>query len=190
MNDYVPLLSKLMNISEEESQVQFEDMFNDVVEESVNGSTHELEFTDGGQLILLGVFNPKYKVYLNKIKEEGVTEKDIHSWWDMEDYERRMMLKIDDLMKATLFIKATTDDGMSPEEASKLVRKFHVYFGSPEDTKFASGEDRNLPFELKNRINNYINRRINTDPEVYATELQNFTSFNAFVRSKIKEGVL
>ncbi len=42
-----------------------------------------------------------------------------------------------------------TCQGMTPEQARAQTRKVHPFFGDPDDTSVASGEDRPVPVELK-----------------------------------------
>lgn len=77
---------------------------------------------------------------------------------------------------------------MSFEEAAVKVRKSYPMYGDPEDTSNTSGEDRPLPYELKNRVNNYIEKKALSDPEGMKTQLEQSSSFNALARDEIRKG--
>jgi hypothetical protein len=59
-------------------------------------------------------------------------------------------------------------------------------YGDPADTSHRSGDDRPLPYELKDRINRYIEKRRLHDPEAYKQDIQISSSFNALVRKEIR----
>jgi len=45
-----------------------------------------------------------------------------------------------------------------------------------------------LPFELKDRINIYTQKRSQTDPEKFKNEIAESSSFNALIRKEIRNG--
>jgi len=45
-----------------------------------------------------------------------------------------------------------------------------------------------LPFELKDRINIYIEKRAKSDPEKYKKDIESSSTFNALVRKEIQGG--
>jgi hypothetical protein len=69
--------------------------------------------------------------------------------------------------------------------AAKKVRKFHPMYGDPDDTMHTKGDDRPLPYELKNRINIYIEKRAQKDPDKYKKEIENSSTFNSLIRREI-----
>jgi hypothetical protein len=42
--------------------------------------------------------------------------------------------------------------------------------------------------ELRNRVNGYIEKRSETDPEEYKKEIEKSTTFNSLVRGEIRKG--
>ena len=51
-------------------------------------------------------------------------------------------------------------------------------------------EDKPLPFELKDRVNKYIERRTREGAESYKRDINRSSSFNALVRQEIRAGRL
>lgn len=107
----------------------------------------------------------------------------------MPDLERRLMLKDDDLSRMAAFMHHV-EQGTRTEEAAVEVKKFHPIYGDPNDTGKSSGDDRPLPYELKDRINRYIEMRVKQGADSYKADLEASSSFNALVRGKIKKGNL
>jgi len=130
----------------------------------------------------------KYKSMLAKLRGEGVKDEDIRQWWNMHDLERRMMQKADLMDRAALFLKLREEDGLTVEEAVKRVGRSFPIFGDPDDTTLSTGEDRPLPYELKDRINIYIEKRSQTDQKQFKREVKEASSFNALVRKEIEKG--
>ena len=108
----------------------------------------------------------------------------------MHDLERRILLKVDDVSIHSLFTKLREQDGLSEDEAAKGMRKGYPLFGDPDDTSHATGEDRPLPYELKNRINIFVQKRLQKDPEKFKKEIKESSTFNALVREEVKKGNL
>jgi len=68
------------------------------------------------------------------------------------------------------------------------MRKRYPLFGDPDDTSQSTGEDRPLPYELKNRINIFVQKRLQKDPETFKNEIEGSSTFNALVREEVKKG--
>lgn len=130
----------------------------------------------------------KYKSMLAKLRSEGVRDEDIRFWWNMHDLERRMMQKADFMDRFALFLKFREEDMLTEEQAGKRVGESFPIFGDPDDTTLSTGEDRPLPYELKDRINIYVEKRSQTDPKQFKREIEVSSSFNALVRKEIKKG--
>lgn len=131
----------------------------------------------------------KLRQNLHNKRAEGVQNKDIQWGWNLNDIERRMMLAIDDINK-TYLAESFVNQGMSKKEAVEKVRKYQPFYGNPEDDTHISGADRLLPYELKDKINKYVEKRYKSDRENYKKDLENASTFNALVRKEIKKGKL
>ena len=51
-------------------------------------------------------------------------------------------------------------------------------------------EDNHLPPELKRRIDRYIEKRREADPDAFQKEMESFSTFNALPRKEIQNGNL
>ena len=71
-----------------------------------------------------------------------------------------------------------------------MVCKFHPIYGDSNDNSQSSGDDRPLPFELKDRINIYIEKRAGKGSEEYKREMESSSSFNALIRKEMRAGKL
>jgi len=127
------------------------------------------------------------KSMLAKRRKEGVRDEDIRWWWNKHPLERKMMLKVDDVIKLSEFTRIQKEEGLNEEEAAKKVRKFHVIYGEPDDTTHTVGDDRPLPEELKDRIDIYIEKQT-TNQEKYKKEIEESSTLNALLRKEIKKG--
>jgi len=171
------------------------------IEESKKEGTYYLP-QNLGDIILgdAGSDNPTIKKIaesirqkLPKKKAEGVKDEDIRWWWNLNDIERRIMLQVDDNIRGGTFIfelKKSNESSKekAAEKAARKVRKFHPFYGDPDDTTHTTGEDRPLPYELKDRINIYIEKRVGDNSEKYKNEVEQSSSFNALIRKEIKAG--
>ena len=63
-------------------------------------------------------------------------------------------------------------------------------YGDPDDTMHTKGNDRPLPYELKDRINIYVEKCKKKDPDKLKKDIENSSTFNSLIRNEIKNGNL
>ncbi len=202
LDQYSQMMS-MMGMSSSEAKKMAGDMLDQAIEESKKEGTYYLP-QNLGDIILgdAGSDNPTIKKIaesirqkLPKKKAEGVKEEDVRWWWNLNDIERRIMLKQDDVARVTLFMSELEKSNEPSKEkaadkAAAQVRKFHPTYGDPDDTTHTTGDDRPLPYELKDRINIYIEKRARENSEKYKKEIERSSTFNALIRKEIKVGNL
>lgn len=108
----------------------------------------------------------------------------------MHDLERRMMLAVDNISRLALFKKLRQENGFDEKASAERVRKSFPIFGDPDDTIHTTGDDRPLPYELKNRVNIYVERRSLTDQVKFKREIEESSTVNVLIRKEIKNGNL
>lgn len=192
---YASTISVARAISESEARKTAEDMLKQAIEESKEEGTYHLPHTFGD--IILGSARTDHHAIRNlaeemrnnipKKKAEGVRDEDIRWWWNLNDIERRIMVKVDDVARTALFLHEL-DLGEDPPEAAAKVRKFHPMYGDPDDTTHTKGDDRPLPYELKDRINTYVEKRGKANPDGFKREVEASSTYNALVRREIRTG--
>jgi len=128
-----------------------------------------------------------YKKYIDVRKKEGVIESDIRSWWDLHYLERAFIQELDNSFRLVAAL-INREKGLSGEESAKLIRRIFITYGDPNDTSHAIGDNRPLPYELKDRINKYIEKRTRENPTAFKNEIQNYETYNALIRAEIKKG--
>jgi len=177
----------MMGVSSSHAKTIFHDMLKQIKEESENEGTSNLPQDFGDILLERESTNERTKSMLAKKRNEGVKDEDMRWWWNMYDIERRMMLKVDEFHRLALFEKLQ-EENLSAEEAAERVRKSFPIFGDPDDTTNATGKDKPLPYELKDRINIYIEKRSKTNPEQFKREVEQSSTVNCLIRREIEKG--
>ena len=170
-----------------DSRKMTEDILDQVVENSKKEGHYNLK--NVGDTLLekeksSGQINPNFE----SKRKEGVKDEDIRWWFNLNDVERRMMLKIDEFHKMSLFAKEK-ESGKTDNEADAVVRKYHPLYGDLRDETHGSGDKRPLPLELKDRINIYIEKQ-GTDNSEFKKKIESSSTFNALIRKEIREGNL
>jgi len=178
---YVSMFQEIVGMSPSQAKSAFHDIIQEAKEESLKEDSPDLPENVGGFLL-------EKKSILAKKRNEGVRDQDIRWWFNMHDLERRILLKVDDVSMRSLFTKLREQDGLSEDEAAKGIRKGYPVFGDPDDTSHSTGEDRPLPYELKNRINIFVQKRLQKDPEKFKKQIEESSTFNALVREEVKKG--
>lgn len=178
------------------------DMLNKAIEKSKEARTYYLPHNFGN--IMLGIEKAEqpniekvaeiFRRILPQKRAEGVRDEDIRWWWNLNDVERQMMLSVDEFFRLALFINEVKS-GKTDKDAGKTVWEAHpIYTNGDPDTKPERApfelkrEDFPLPIELKDRVNRYIEKRAEDNPEKVKQDLKGFSTFNAFVRKEIKAG--
>ena len=186
---YIPQLMEVMDISLPQAQVTFIRLLEQARHESSDLGTARLPEDYGNVLLSLETEDEKIRSTLASKRKEGVTNEDIRWWWNMHDLERRMMLKVDEQRRTTEYLRYR-QAGLSKDEAGGRVRRYYPSYGAPDDLPEFNLEDNHLPPELKRRIDRYIERRREVDPDAFEEEMERSSTFNALVRKEIQNGNL
>jgi len=186
---YVDMYVSAKGLSPSEARKTIRTFIQQAKEEAQREGTADLPQNFGDELLAIESTDEKVKAMFSNVRKEGVTDEDIRWWWNMPDLERRLMLKEDENSRIAAFMHHT-DQGLSGEEAAVRVKKFNAMYGDPNDTSKSSGDDRPLPFELKDRINRYIEMRAEQGADSFKADLEATSSFNALVRLEMRNGKL
>lgn len=166
-----------------------QEMLDKAIDDSKKEGMYNLPSNLGDTFLKREKTEEAVKEKFRKKREEGVKDNDIRWWFNLNDIERRMILKVDELNRMVLFMEVIKQ-GKTEAEADSIVRKAHPIYGDLNDERLVKGDDRPLPFELKDRINIYIQKRFENDSEQYKREIEGASTFNALVRKEIKAGKL
>jgi len=185
---YVPMFQTMMGMAPSQAKSTFHDLYKQAEEEAKKEGSLNLPLNLGDILLEKELSDKKTKSMLSKRRNEGVRDEDIRWWMNRHELDRKMMMKVDDIHKFAMYRQLREEEHLSEEEALKEVKKYFPVFGDPDDTSTSAGDDRPLPFELKDRINIYIEKRSQSDPERYKEEIEKSSSFNALIRNEINKG--
>jgi hypothetical protein len=131
--------------------------------------------------------DPAMRAKLEAKRADGVTDADIRWWWNLHDLERRMMALDDDNSKVAFIIHKTREQGLTVEQAAAELRRSMPIYGDPADTRRTTGDDRPLPYELKDRVNRWLQTKM-PDPDRFRRQLAQATTYNALVRAELRAG--
>ena len=184
---YIPMFQTMMGMSKSQAKSTFRQLLKQAKKDSEIEGTSNLPLNYGDIRLEKESTNEAIKSILTKVRNEGATNEDIRWWWNMHDLERRMMVAVDEISRMALFTKCL-EEGMKESEAAAKVRKHHPIFGDPDDNTHTTGNDRPLPIELKDRINIYVERRSETDPQQFKRAIEESSSVNALIRKEIEKG--
>ena len=185
---YVPIFQTLMGMPLSQAKSTFRKLYKQAIDEAKAEGTINLPPNLGDVVLEKEASDHKTRLMLEKRRKEGVKTQDIKWWMNRHELDRKMMMKADDMSKLALFIKLKEEDGYSGTEAATRVKKFFPIYGDPDDTSTSTGDDRPLPFELKDRINIYIEKTSHSDPNGCKKKIEKSSSFNALIRKEIKNG--
>ncbi|MDE0207461.1 MAG: hypothetical protein OXP66_15725 [Candidatus Tectomicrobia bacterium] len=131
-----------------------------------------------------------------RLREEGVTDGDIRTWWNLPDIEARMTIAADNNAHMARVLNEIAegrayDSGNTSAVAMAMVavRKAFPLYGDPDDTRNTTGDDRPLPYELKDRVNRYIERQASSFA-LGELGTSSASTFNTLVRREIRAGNL
>lgn len=185
---YVPMFQETRGMSLPQAKSTFRDLLEKAKEEIREKGVSDLPQNFGDVLLEKESTNEQIKSFLEKRRKEGVKDQDIRWWLNMHNLEKGMIFQVDNLDRFAFFLNLTEEDGFSSDEATKRVRKFHPIYGDPDDTSVTTGEDRPLMDELRDRVNTYVMKKNQADPEKFKKDIEESSTFNAFIRKEIKKG--
>ena len=107
----------------------------------------------------------------------------------MDGLERCMMCATDENARLARFVSSREEAGLTAQEAAAEVNRYHPLYGDMSRPTDPHGDDRPLPFELKDRINKWLMKKMG-DAEGVRRQLGSVSSFNALVRKEIRAGNL
>jgi len=126
---------------------------------------------------------------VEKARRNGVRDEDISNYWNMKEWERRLLIWYDNIFRIAGYEKFL-NEGLSEDLAVKKLNKSFPYYGDPDDSSKCSGEDRPLPYEIKDRVNSYMIKCGFSNFEEIEAKLRNYSSVNAFIRAEMRKGAL
>ncbi len=162
-----------------------EDFLDKAIEDSKKAGRYNLRNV-GDTLLEKEKSSGQVNLNFENKRKEGVRDEDIRWWFNLNDIERMMMLKIDEFHRLALFIKEKEKE-KTDDEASATVRKYHPIYGDLNDETHGSGDNRPLPLELKDRINIYIEKQGINNSE-FKKQIDSFPTLNALIRKEIRVG--
>ncbi len=186
-DEYVPKLQMMMNLSLSQAKRVFRELLHKAKEESLDEGTADLPQNFGDILLEKESTDGKIKSWLAMKRNEGVRDEDIRNWWNKHDLERRIALELDGLNRSTHFLKLKEENSLNEKEAERRIEKLFPSFGDPNEPSLTTGDDRPLPYELKERVERYL-EKASTGPGDCRREAEQSSTINAFVRREIKRG--
>jgi hypothetical protein len=186
---YAKMYQHFLGMSMNDFRVAARDLISAAKKELKRSGTDKAPHRRGDQLLADESTDPSIRENFAKIRTEGVTDEDIRWFYDLPPIERVVLEMIDQEIQMAHLL-SNLDKGMTEQEAGASVRKYHPIYGDPMNTTYTTGDDRPLPPELFNRVNNYRWERIHKDPDQYKRDLQQFSTFNALIRQEIRNGRL
>jgi hypothetical protein len=187
---YVPFFQQSMGMPENYAQEIFKAIIKEQKEVAEREGTDKFPEKFGEVLLIQEKADPDVREAFGQKRAEGVTDNDILLWWNMHDLERRMVIKVDEMNRTILFEKLVQKDKVEEEKAAGIVAKHYPIYGDPDFQVFGTKEDRPLPFELKWRVNRYVNTQNQKDANKFQEELDAASSFNALLRKALEKGEL
>ncbi len=186
-NLYVPMF-QMMGMTAAQAKSTFRDLYRQAESEAKAEGSINLPTNLGDILLEKEGSRQETQSMLAKRRKEGARDEDIKWWMNRHELDRKMMIKVDEMSRLALFSKLRGEDQLSEEEAARQVTKYFPIYGDPDDTSTSGGDDRPLPFELKDRINLYIQERSQREPAKYKKDITESSSFNALIRKEIRAG--
>lgn len=126
------------------------------------------------------------KRIVNKARKDGATDEDIRELWNMDDLQKRMIVWSENTFHYASFIEFKKN-GLNDDEAMVEVRKMFPMYGNPDDTRHSSGDDRPLSHALRGRVDAFREKK---EALYIKTKVEEYSSYNAYVREEIRNGNL
>lgn len=187
-NMYINMLQSVLGMSLPEAERTFRDMLKEAHDESVRGKNDRLPQNYGDYLLKMETADENIKSMLSARRKEGVRDDDIQCWWNMNEIERKLTAKFDAMLRQSQLTELMRNSGLTEEDATSIIKKNYPVFGMDDNASLTNDEDRDLPFELMERVNHYIENSFRKEPEKLNKAIESSSSLNALIRREIKRG--
>ena len=187
-NMYVNMLQSVLGMSLPDAQRTFSNMLKEACDESVREGNDRLPQNYGDYLLKMEPVDKNIKSMLSARRKEGAMDEDIRWWWNMNDLQRKLTAKFDTILRQSQLTELMRNSGLTEEDATSIIKKNYPVFGMDDNASLTNDEDRDLPFELMERVNNYIENSFRQEPEKLNKAIESTSSLNAFIRREIKRG--
>lgn len=189
-----------MGLSQAEAVSSFNELLEQCREEAIREGFSREYFNRGNDLLdLEAKKDPEACRFLSLRRKEGVRDEDIKDWWNLDEIERKLLTKIDDIQQRAMLNYALKIGRSQSEAMEQLTKGFPVYRPPAETTTQASilspellsalEEEKPLPPELRFRVKEYISRRSDDMPS-FQRDIGRYPCMNALVRDEIRKGNL
>jgi len=185
---YTGIYARTASVPESEARSQVREMIWRAKEAARKEGTDKLPQPYGEYLLQRERTNPETRELFARKRAEGVRDADVRSWWNLHDLERRLVVELDGISRLAVFTDQV-GKGRTPDEAAVHVRRYFPMFGDPDDTTNTTGDDQSLPWELKDRVNIWMQKQ-RASPEAFKKRVEQSPTFNALVRAEISAGRL
>lgn len=142
----------------------------------------------GDRLLRQEANSAEARSVLSKLRAEGVADEEIRWWWNMHEIEKQMLILQDEGALTGVYLY-WRDQGKPEAEAQAIARNTLVTYGDPEDRSFGTGDDRPLPYELKDRVNRYFTQAFSRSDE-FKRRIRGYSSPNVFIRAQMRDNGL
>jgi len=137
---------------------------------------------------LLRSTDPRVGELLNRLRTEGATDSDIREWWNMPPLERELEVVIDSNATRIAMMLSFMESGLSQQDAGKMMRRTLPIYGDPGAPSVLLGDDRPLPWEMKRRVNAFLQQKAAAGREAYRSWLDSAPTVNALLRREMRAG--
>jgi len=130
--------------------------------------------------------NLDYQNMLHFAKADAAKDDDIKFWWNLNYMQRRLIIWTDSILfeEWQIFV---IQSGKTPDQARNIVLCTSPYFSNYNAAFDMNDLDRPLPYELKERVDIYLEKYGVHNANVAA---DGYSSFNAYVREQIRKGLI
>ncbi len=180
---------RAMGMGEAEARQIAVEMLETAIERAREEGTLDLPPGMGDEIFAKADSVPQYRQMIDSRLAEGATEEECRWWWNLPEVERQL-LKVQDDTARYACSRYDREQGRSEEEAWARVRKTFAMYGSIDAVAQESGDDRPLPYELKNRINRWLAEVVAQRPDEFKRRAGEFPTLNAFIRAEMRAGRL
>lgn len=166
-----------------------------MVREAINMCKKEMvedgwrgDIPDMGEIILAKARSgdKKWVEVVTKAYEDGCSDVDIIEWWNLPSLNRRMVIWSESVFRMSTWL-CFKEEGLTDEQTAIQIHKIFPKYRSPDTPRDKGDEDAYLCHEIRGRVDEY---RIGHSAERTLEEVKNYSTFNAWVRVKIRSGEL
>lgn len=135
LRHYPPMLQGMTGMPATEAQRMTRELLKACKQEAASDGSDKMIANFGDSFLERARTDSGAAAMLDEKRKRGAKDDDIRWWWNLDDLERRMMDKVDEMSRIAMFTQRR-ESGISAEDAAAQVKKVFPIYGPAQPRRW------------------------------------------------------